>query len=148
MGLRLRPHGGFRVNNEKMLRWFVESNMENVSEVGGKGASLGEMFQALHDNGVQVPNGFTVTVSAYSDFVDTPVAEGSWMGVAELEDLPGLREKAVVCKTLREAITTCFEDADTSDHLEIHARTALVRALIEDSEVPDHIAEAIGLGYE
>lgn len=148
MGLRLRPRGGFRVNIEKMLRWFAESNMENVGEVGGKGASLGEMFQALHENGVQVPNGFTVTVNAYSDFVDTPVAEGSWMGVAEIEDLPGLRERAVACKTLREAITTCFEAADTSDHLEMHARTALVRALIEDSEVPEQIAEAIGSGYE
>ena len=64
MGLRLQPHGGFRVNIERMLRWFAESNMENVGEVGGKGASLGEMFQALHENGVQVPNGFTVTVNA------------------------------------------------------------------------------------
>ena len=115
---------------ESMLRWFGESNMDNVSEVGGKGASLGEMFQALHENGVLVPNGFTVTVSAYAAFVDTPAPEGAWMGVAEVEDMPGLREKAVACATLREAITTCFEGADTSDHLEMHARTAMVRALI------------------
>ena len=65
---------------ESMLRWFGESNMDNVSEVGGKGASLGEMFQALHENGVLVPNGFTVTVSAYAAFVDTPAPEGAWMG--------------------------------------------------------------------
>jgi len=122
--------------------------MDNVDEVGGKGASLGEMFQALHNNGVLVPNGFTVTVSAYTTFVDNPVSEGAWLGVAEVEDLPGLREKAVDSKTLREAIITCFDDADTSDHLEMHARTALVRSLIEDTEVPDDIAAAITVGYE
>ena len=122
--------------------------MDNVSEVGGKGASLGEMFQALHENGVMVPNGFTVTVNAYAAFVDTPVPEGAWMGVSEVEDMPDLREKAVACATLREAITACFENADTGDHLEMHARTAMVRALIEDSEVPEHIADVIGAGYE
>ena len=131
-----------------MLRWFADSNMSHVAEVGGKGASLGEMFQALHENGVLVPNGYTVTVNAYSAFVDTSVPEGAWMGVAEVEDMPGLREKAVACTTLREAITACFEDADTSDHLEMHARTAMVRALIEDSEVPEYIADAISAGYE
>jgi len=132
----------------EMLRWFGESSMEDVNQVGGKGASLGEMYQALHENGVLVPNGFTVTVDAYATFVDTPVPEGAWMGVAEIEDLPGLREKAVASKTLRDAITTCFDGADTSDHLEMHARTALVRALIEDSEVPEIIALEIARGYE
>ena len=67
-----------------MLRWFADSNMGHVAEVGGKGASLGEMFQALHENGVLVPNGFTVTVNAYAAFVDTSVPEGAWMGVAEV----------------------------------------------------------------
>ena len=131
-----------------MLRWFGESSMDDVNQVGGKGASLGEMYQVLHRNGVLVPNGFTVTVEAYSTFVDTHVPEGAWMGVAEIEDLPGLREKAVACKTLRDAITTCFDGADTSDHLEMHARTALVRSLIEDSEVPEIIALEIARGYE
>ncbi|MEE2812757.1 MAG: PEP/pyruvate-binding domain-containing protein [Candidatus Thermoplasmatota archaeon] len=132
----------------EMIRWFADASMEDVEEVGGKGASLGEMYQALHENGVLVPNGFTVTVQAYATFVDTLVPEGSWMGVADADDLPGLRDKAASCATLREAITTCFDGADTSDHLEMHARTALVRALIEDSEVPADVAAAISAGYE
>ncbi|MDP6899977.1 MAG: PEP/pyruvate-binding domain-containing protein, partial [Candidatus Thalassarchaeaceae archaeon] len=132
----------------EMIRWFADASMEDVEEVGGKGASLGEMYQALHENGVLVPNGFTVTVQAYATFVDTVVPEGSWMGVADDGDLPGLRDKAATCSTLRKAITTCFDGADTSDHLEMHARTALVRALIEDSEVPADVAAAISAGYE
>ena len=76
----------------RMIRWFADAGMSDVGEVGGKGASLGEMYQALHENGVLVPNGFTITVHAYADFVDADVPEGSWMGVAEAEDLVGLRE--------------------------------------------------------
>jgi len=131
----------------RMIRWFADAGMSDVGEVGGKGASLGEMYQALHENGVLVPNGFTITVHAYADFVDADVPEGSWMGVAEAEDLVGLREKAVACGTLREAVTACFEGADTHDHLEMHARTALARALIEDREVPIEVATQIAAGY-
>ena len=39
-------------------------------QVGGKSASLGEMYQALTPKGVRVPNGFAVTASAYFYFLD------------------------------------------------------------------------------
>ncbi|MCF6207691.1 MAG: phosphoenolpyruvate synthase, partial [Sulfurovum sp.] len=47
------------------IKWFKEIGIEDVAEVGGKNASLGEMYQNLAPLGVRVPNGFAVTSSAY-----------------------------------------------------------------------------------
>ena len=40
------------------IRWFDELNADNVSLVGGKNASLGDMYRKLTPWGVRVPNGF------------------------------------------------------------------------------------------
>jgi pyruvate,water dikinase len=44
--------------SNKYIRWFEELGMEDVPQVGGKNASLGEMYQKLTAHGVRVPNGF------------------------------------------------------------------------------------------
>jgi pyruvate,water dikinase len=80
------PLGSVAVKSKKMVRWFADAGMADVAEVGGKGASLGEMYQALNGDGVLVPNGFTVTVEAYAQFVDAKVVDDAWMGVAEAEE--------------------------------------------------------------
>ena len=43
--------------------------MDDVSVVGGKNASLGEMLQNLSGLGVRVPNGFATTADAYREFL-------------------------------------------------------------------------------
>lgn len=43
--------------------------MADIEQVGGKNASLGEMLQNLTPLGVQIPNGFIVTVAAYREFI-------------------------------------------------------------------------------
>ena len=43
--------------------------MDDVAEVGGKNASLGEMLQALKPQGVRIPSGFIVTASAYRSYL-------------------------------------------------------------------------------
>lgn len=48
------------------IRWFKELNIDDVSSVGGKNASLGEMYQNLTVEGVRVPNGFAITAQAYN----------------------------------------------------------------------------------
>ncbi|MET0934033.1 MAG: PEP/pyruvate-binding domain-containing protein, partial [Mycetocola sp.] len=49
--------------------WFDEIRMTDVSQVGGKNASLGEMVFALADKGVRVPGGFATTADAYRVFL-------------------------------------------------------------------------------
>lgn len=57
------------MKSSKLVLWFKEIGKKDIPLVGGKNASLGEMFKNLAKKGVEVPNGFAVTVSAYKHFV-------------------------------------------------------------------------------
>lgn len=48
---------------------FNRLSVKDVSSVGGKNASLGEMITTLSTMGIQVPDGFALTVEAYYDFL-------------------------------------------------------------------------------
>ena len=48
------------------LRWFDTIALSDVPSVGGKNASLGELYRALAPRGVLVPNGFALTAWAYN----------------------------------------------------------------------------------
>ena len=54
----------------KYIMFFNEINMKNLPQVGGKNASLGEMYQKLTPKGIKIPNGFATTSQAYWDFLD------------------------------------------------------------------------------
>lgn len=41
----------------------------DVAAVGGKTASLGEMFQKLTSQGIRIPDGFAITAHAYRYFI-------------------------------------------------------------------------------
>jgi len=49
--------------------WFKDLSIEDVPKVGGKNASLGEMYNALVPKGINIPNGFAVTADAYQYFL-------------------------------------------------------------------------------
>lgn len=55
--------------NGPTIKWFKEISNADVPFVGGKNASLGEMYNALTGKGVGVPNGFAVTSVAYWDLL-------------------------------------------------------------------------------
>ncbi len=56
--------------DKKLILWFKEVGNDEVELVGGKNASLGEMYRTLGKKGVKVPNGFIVTAYAFRDFVE------------------------------------------------------------------------------
>ena len=56
------PHGAY-------IRWFAELGLDDIPLVGGKNASLGEMYCALSATGVNVPPGFAITADAYRAFL-------------------------------------------------------------------------------
>jgi len=58
------------VIKESSIRWFKEIGMKDVSVVGGKNASLGEMIGQLSDAGIRVPDGFATTAQAFRDFLE------------------------------------------------------------------------------
>jgi len=50
---------------KKYILWFSEISKNDVPLVGGKNASLGEMFSKLSKKGIQIPNGFAITAEAF-----------------------------------------------------------------------------------
>jgi pyruvate,water dikinase len=53
------------------IKWFRELGVNDVDLVGGKNASLGEMYQNLTQKGIRIPNGFAITADAYRTILDS-----------------------------------------------------------------------------
>ncbi|HSR89033.1 MAG TPA: phosphoenolpyruvate synthase [Candidatus Udaeobacter sp.] len=51
------------------ISWFKDLTINDIPSVGGKNASLGEMYAKLKSKGVPVPNGFALTAEAYRSFL-------------------------------------------------------------------------------
>ena len=54
---------------DSLILWFEDIGMDNVAQVGGKNASLGELISALEPKGVRIPHGFAVTADAYYHYL-------------------------------------------------------------------------------
>lgn len=79
------PPSGDQIVESRFIRPFRSISSADVATVGGKNASLGEMYQNLGLPGVLVPNGFAVTADAYR-FVMTEA--GAWAPVrAALDEI-------------------------------------------------------------
>lgn len=65
------------------IRWFNEIGLADVAEVGGKTASLGELYSVLGRDGISVPPGFAITAAAYRDAVGSA---GIWAELRRLMD--------------------------------------------------------------
>ncbi|MAF43813.1 MAG: phosphoenolpyruvate synthase [Parcubacteria group bacterium] len=51
--------------SKKYILWFKDISLKEVPLVGGKNASLGEMYQQLTKKGISIPNGFALTSKAF-----------------------------------------------------------------------------------
>jgi len=58
------------MGNYKYIRFFEELGVDDVALVGGKTASLGELYRELVPRGIKVPNGFGITAEAYRYILD------------------------------------------------------------------------------
>ena len=84
------------MNSRAWVRWFADIGIEDVPLVGGKNASLGEMYRALVAKGVRIPNGFAITAQAYRDFVREAGLEatlGETLKDLDARDLSDLRRR-------------------------------------------------------
>ncbi len=55
--------------SQRLILWLKDVDIKDVSRVGGKNASLGEMYRKLTKKGILVPNGFCITSLAYQHFL-------------------------------------------------------------------------------
>ena len=105
----------------KYIRWFEEIGLDDVPLVGGKNASLGELYRNLTPLGVPVPNGFAITAQAYRDMLASA-------GAAEqLHDL--------------------LDGLDKSDVAALGARAASARELVYAAGLPLQLREEILTAY-
>ncbi len=101
--------------------WFKDLGIEDVPEVGGKNASLGEMYNALTSKGVNLANGFAVTANAYRNFLEE----------AKLTD----------------KISAILKDLDTKNITNLQTRGKKIRSLIVSAELPKAMKEEITEAY-
>lgn len=106
----------------KNIKWFSEIGIEDVAEVGGKNASLGEMYQNLTSENVLVPNGFAITSSAYVYMLDS---NDAW-------------------KKLHEQLDNL--DVTSVDALQRAGKTC--RDIVYNCKIPDDLQKEILTGYE
>jgi pyruvate,water dikinase len=88
------------------VKWFDELGIEDVASVGGKNASLGELYSELMPLGVKVPNGFAVTAGAYRD---TLTEANAWQSLGEVLDGVDKSDIADLAKRGRRAREIVYE---------------------------------------
>lgn len=107
----------------KNILWFQEISKDDGASVGGKGANLGEMYNAHFP----IPNGFVVTAQAYKHFlefnklqpeinkvlVNTDVESNDQLQAAA-EKVQNLILKAQIPKELQQEIKYAYENLNVS----------------------------------
>lgn len=88
------------------IRFFEELSIHDVPIVGGKNASLGEMYRQLSPQGVRIPNGFAVTAEGYRFFLketglDATIVE--LLSGLDTDDVENLRQRG---HSVRQAIVS------------------------------------------
>jgi pyruvate,water dikinase len=102
---------------EKYVRFFGELGIGDVPLVGGKNASLGEMYRKLAPAGVRVPNGFAITADGYRHVLETA---GAWPRLhAALDDLKpdDVADLARRAKAAREIVYGAGLPPDLADEI-------------------------------
>lgn len=117
------------------IRWFRELSLSDVGLVGGKNASLGELYRELTPLGVRVPNGFAVTAEAYWHFLRVSQLEGFIARELAGLDTHRLEELAERSRRIREAILSRPLPAEVAEEI-----VAAYRALCQEAAAEIEVA--------
>ena len=88
----------------KYIRFYDEINNDDVSLIGGKNASLGEMYQHLSDKGINIPFGFATTSEAYQYFLKEAGLHELINKTCTSLDIKDMKQLSAAGKRLRSAI--------------------------------------------
>ena len=86
---------------QQYVLWYQELGMNDVNQVGGKNASLGEMISNLSNAGVKVPGGFATTSYAFNEFLEQSGLEARIHKTLESLDVDDVNELAKVGEQIR-----------------------------------------------
>ncbi|WP_417762513.1 phosphoenolpyruvate synthase [Shewanella sp.] len=103
---------------QQYILWYQELGMDDVSKVGGKNASLGEMISNLANAGVQVPGGFATTAYAFNEFLEQSGVNQKIYEILDTLDVDDVNELAKVGAQIRSwIIDTPFQpDLEAAIH--------------------------------
>ncbi len=107
--------------NKKFILWFSELGIKDVALVGGKNASLGEMYRKLTPKGINIPNGFAITALAYRYLI----------------------EKAGIKKQM-EAI---LRELNVHNVKDLMKKSKQIRQLINQAPLPPELSQEIAEAY-
>jgi len=112
------------MNSKKnsFVLWFDQVSNKDVALVGGKNASLGEMYQKLTKKGIHIPNGFALTAYAYRYFI--------------------------VHNKLDMKIRELLEGLDTSNIRNLSKKGDAIRQVILESSFPENLKDEIRQAYK
>lgn len=106
----------------KYVRNFADLTINDVSLVGGKNASLGEMYRELSSFGVKVPNGFATTADGYRHYIES--------------------------NQLHNKISTALANLDINDTQALAVTGAKIRQWISHATMPEDLAADIRNAYQ
>jgi pyruvate,water dikinase len=106
----------------KFVKRFSELGIHDVPVVGGKNASLGEMYQALGNEGIKVPNGFATTAEGFRLYIEH--------------------------NSLHQKIAAELEQLDTRNVDALQVSGAKIRQWIMHGEMPEPLADDIREAYK
>jgi pyruvate,water dikinase len=86
------------------IRWFNELGIADIPLVGGKNASLGEMYQQLAAQDIKVPNGFAITAEAYRYVLDQAEAWAPLHSILDTVDGDDVNDLARRAQQAREVV--------------------------------------------
>jgi len=131
----------------RFVKWFADICIEDIPLVGGKNASLGEMYRELTRQGVKIPNGFAITAEAYRHFLreaklDAKIRE--LLGGLDTTDIDNLRQRgsqvrqailaADLPRDLEQEIISAY---DTFRGTHLHPVDVAVRSSATAEDLPD-----------
>lgn len=108
--------------DKPFILWFDQITYSDVPLVGGKNASLGEMYTKLTQKGIKIPYGFAVTAEAYRYFIKE--------------------------NHLDDEIKKTLKGLDTHNVEDLMKRGKKIRSLILHAKMPPKLAEEIAKAYE
>ncbi len=89
---------------QEYILWYQDLGMDDVSRVGGKNASLGEMISNLSNAGVQVPGGFATTADAFNEFLIQSGVEAKIHEILDVLDVDDVNALAKAGEQIRQWI--------------------------------------------
>jgi len=109
------------MSKQNYILWFDQISQKNLKLVGGKNASIGEMYNALTSKGIKVPYGFAITTIAYDYFLEY--------------------------NKLKERIKKIIESLNRDDINDLRRKGEIIRSLIISGDYPLDLRENIEIAY-